>query len=145
MVSSRLNNLFDDILKDYGCIQSIKEGYIPVQLAIKVDSLTEYVTDHVDEIMLMNKLRQPAILDSKCGIEIREADGVNNKGEIIKYYAFCDSIAPTDKEAMICDEDGHLIKFEDKDAARKYLDEHISELEDLSVGQFYERKEMREI
>ncbi len=145
MVSVKLDSLYSDLLNDYSVKLGINEGYIPVDLAIKVDNLTDYVTDHVDEIMRINKMRQPKILDSNCGIEIHETSGVDNKGNIIKCYAFCDSVAPVDDPAMICDNGGHLIKFDNEDDAKAYLDSHLEELEALSVGQFYERGEIKEI
>lgn len=56
--SNKLNEIYREICKEDGLRLNVSEGYIPVDMAIKMDRLLEYMTDHVDEILLMNKQRQ---------------------------------------------------------------------------------------
>ena len=56
--SNKLNEIYREICKEDGLRLNVSEGYIPVDMAIKMDSLLEYMTDHVDEILLINKQRQ---------------------------------------------------------------------------------------
>ncbi len=56
--SNKLNEIYREICKEDGLRLNVSEGYIPVNMAIKMDSLLEYMTDHVDEILLINKQRQ---------------------------------------------------------------------------------------
>ncbi len=63
LVSKKLDEIYEEICKETG-LKDLKEGYIPVSLSLKADNLVLYVTDHIDEIMEMNRIRQkPPVYD----------------------------------------------------------------------------------
>ncbi len=79
LVAEKLREIINLLCEKEG-LQGLTTGYIPTELADKTDRLMEYVADHIDEIMEMNRLRQKApVLETPCEIQIFY-DGIGADG-----------------------------------------------------------------
>lgn len=73
-VEKKLAELYSEICREDG-LKGFKEGYIPMDMALKADKLVEDLTDRVDELIIMNAHRQrPAVKSlqnvTQCKISI---------------------------------------------------------------------------